>query len=56
MGKLVKQLELGPTFSQLSPSTYPYSNVWPMFNASFFQNFFRTAYKPSPTELPTGHF
>ena len=37
MGKLVKQLELGPTFSQLSPSAYPYSNVWPMFNASFFK-------------------
>ena len=40
MGKLVKQLELdalGPTFSRLSPSTYPYSNFQPMFNASFFK-------------------
>ena len=35
MGKLVKQLELGPTFSRLSPSTYPYSNVWPMFKETF---------------------
>ena len=42
MGKLVKQLELDAlvhTFSRPSPSTYPYSNFWPMFNASFFQKF-----------------
>ena len=40
MGKLGKQLELdalGPTFSRPSPSTYPYSNFQPMFNASFFK-------------------
>ena len=38
MGKLVKQLELDAlraTFSRPSP-TYPYSNFWPMFNASLF--------------------
>ena len=40
MGNLVKQLELdtlGPTFSRLSPSTYPYSNFQSMFNVSFFK-------------------
>ena len=40
MGKLVKLLELdtlGPTFSRPSSSTYPYSNLWPMFNVSFFK-------------------
>ena len=40
MGKLVKQLELGalgPTFSRLSSSAYPYSNFQPMFNAPFFK-------------------
>ena len=40
MGKLPKQLELdvlGPSFSRPSLSTYPYSNFWPMFNASSFK-------------------
>ena len=40
MGKLVKRLELdvlGPIFSRPSPSTYPYSNFQPMFDASFFK-------------------
>ena len=40
MGKLAKQLELdalGSTFSRPSPSTYPYSNFWSMFNVPFFK-------------------
>ena len=59
MGKLAKQLELdalGSTFSRPSPSTYPYSKFLPMFNESFFQNFFRTTYKPSPTKLSISYF
>ena len=59
MGKLPKQLELdvlGPTFSRPSLSTYTYSNFWPMFNASFFQNFFRTAHKISSTNLSMSYF
>ena len=37
-GKTDGELELDaldPTFSRLSYSTYPYSNFWPIFNASF---------------------
>ena len=40
MGKLAEQLDLdalGSTLSRPSPSTYPYSNFQPMFNASFFK-------------------
>ena len=38
MGKLTEELELDaldPTFPRSSHSTYPHSNFWPIFNASF---------------------
>ena len=42
MGKLPEQLELdalGPTFSRLSPATYPYPNFRPMFKMRLFSKF-----------------